>query len=171
MTSDPSAELVDLIDDNDHVLGVVTRKQMRAEVLLHRAVYIVVRSSHGHYLAHQRSFEKDVAPGWWDIAVGGVVSSGENYDDAAHRELAEEIGIAGQLIALGSGRFDHPMYRVIGRVYVIEHDGPFRFADGEVIGSAWIESEELDTALADPCRSWCPDSLSLALPLVKDLDR
>lgn len=169
-TTHPAPELVDLIDDDDNAIGVVTRKQMRAEVLLHRAVYLVVRSTAGHYLAHQRSFQKDVAPGWWDVAAGGVVSSGETYDDAAHRELAEELGVAGDLVEVGRGRFDHPLYRVMGRVYLVVHDGPFTFADGEVIDSTWIEPHLLDGALADPNRLWCPDSIGLALPFVRNLD-
>ncbi|MGZ4793813.1 MAG: NUDIX domain-containing protein, partial [Ilumatobacteraceae bacterium] len=87
-------ELVDIVDDNDMVIASVTRAEMRAKRLQHRSVGIVVLSSNGRLLIHRRSLDKDIWPGWWDIAAGGVVTAGETYEDAAQRELAEELGIA-----------------------------------------------------------------------------
>ncbi|MGZ7087697.1 MAG: NUDIX domain-containing protein, partial [Ilumatobacteraceae bacterium] len=88
-------ELVDIVDDNDMVIASVTRAEMRAKRLQHRSVGIVVLSSDGRLLIHRRSPDKDIWPGWWDIAAGGVVTAGETYEDAARRELAEELGVAG----------------------------------------------------------------------------
>ena len=70
-------ELVDIVDDDDHVIATVTRREMRAGRLLHRSVGIAVMSSDDRLLIHRRSLDKDVWPGWWDIAAGGVVLSGE----------------------------------------------------------------------------------------------
>ena len=36
---------------------------------------------------------RDVFPGYYDIAAGGVVLAGETYEAGARRELAEEVGI------------------------------------------------------------------------------
>ena len=66
---------------------------MRRHRLRHRATFVVVRCSRGHVLMHRRSDTKDLWPGRWDLAVGGVVTAGEGYDDAARRELAEEVGV------------------------------------------------------------------------------
>src|SRR5262245_32721356 len=92
---DVGDELVDIVDELDRVIAVVTRRQMRAERLRHRAVFIAVQGSDGRLLIHQRSPAKDVRPGAWDIAFGGVVATGEPYDLAALRELEEEIGVSG----------------------------------------------------------------------------
>ena len=98
-------EMVDVVDDDDRVIATVPRSRMRAEVLQHRAVSIAVFGSDGRLLVHRRADTKDVWPGMWDIAAGGVVAAGESYDEAAARELAEGLGIAGvQLVALGEGR-------------------------------------------------------------------
>ena len=78
-----ATEMVDVVDDNDRVVATVTRAQMRAERLQHRAVSIAVMSSHGQLLVHRRADTKDVWPGMWDLAAGGVVSAGEHYDAAA----------------------------------------------------------------------------------------
>jgi len=141
-------ELVDIVDENDRVIDTVTRREMRAKRLRHRAVFIAVQHSDGRLLVHQRSFDKDVRPGAWDIAFGGVVDSGETYDVAAERELAEEIGIVGVTpTPWGGGTFGDEYYELIGRCYHVVHDGPHVFADGEVIAARWVNRSELDELL------------------------
>lgn len=156
-------ELVDVVDEHDVVIETVTRRTVRADVLRHRAVYIVVTSSRGELLVHQRSFEKDVAPGWWDVAAGGVVGHGESYENAAHRELTEELGVTASLETIAAGSFDHADVHIVGRAFLARHDGPFTFTDGEIIAANWVPLAEIDTHLAEPGRTWCPDSIAIAL--------
>ena len=95
---DPPAtpvELVEHVDLRGRVIEVVTRSRMRAENLRHRSVAIIVTGSDGRLLVHRRADDKDLYPGWWDIAAGGVVGAGEDHDSAAARELAEELGVTG----------------------------------------------------------------------------
>lgn len=159
---DPGDELVDIVDADDNVIDTVTRRRMRAEVLRHRAVYIAVQSSDGRLLVHQRSFAKDVRPGAWDIAVGGVVGAGETYDDAARREMAEEIGIDDVVpVPVGGGTFGDEHYELIGRCYRVVHDGPFAFADGEVIDARWVDARGLQELLSD--HDVVADSVALLL--------
>lgn len=156
-------ELVDLVDDADGVVGVTTRAAMRRHVLLHRAVFVAVVSSAGSVLVHRRSPDKDVWPGWWDLAVGGVVASGESYDEAARRELAEELGVGGPAPEpIGRGRYDGPEVRCLARVYRVCHDGPFRFADGEVVEASFVDRAELARRLRRD--RFCPDSVELVVP-------
>lgn len=162
MSRDPGDELVDVVDEHDNVIEVVTRREMRARVLRHRAVYIAVQGSDGRLLVHQRSFAKDVRPGAWDIAVGGVVSAGESYESAAVRELAEEIGVTGVTpTPIGGGTFGDEFYELIGRCYHVVHDGPFEFADGEVIQARWVDAAELADLLRD--EDVVSDSIALLL--------
>lgn len=145
----PGDELVDIVDEHDNVVDVVTRREMRAQTLRHRAVFIAVQHSDGRLLVHQRSFAKDVRPGAWDIAVGGVVGSGEGYDTAAVRELSEEIGVTDATPRLiGGGAFGDESYELIARCYSLVHDGPFAFNDGEVIQARWVDAEGLRVLLA-----------------------
>ncbi|HWM22557.1 MAG TPA: NUDIX domain-containing protein, partial [Ilumatobacteraceae bacterium] len=126
-------ELVDIVDEHDRVVDVAPRSRIRAENLRHRSVAIAVVGSDGRLLVHRRSAGKDIWPGMWDICVGGVVASGETYDVAAGRELAEELGLDDARPRLiGAGRYEDDDVRLIGRCYRVVHDGPFRFVDGEV---------------------------------------
>src|SRR5262245_30054790 len=89
-----SEELVDVVDTDDRVVRRVSRAEMRRDNLLHRAVYLLVWNGRDELFVHRRTPTKDVYPGYYDVTVGGVVGAGESYDEAARRELAEEVGIA-----------------------------------------------------------------------------
>ena len=153
-------ELVEHVDEDGNVIAVVTRHQMRAERLRHRCVYLLVVHD-GHLLVHRRAADKDIWPGRWDVAAGGVAGAGEPWDAAARRELAEELGIAAEPFAVGEGIWQGEEAAVVGRVYVVEHPGPFRFDDGEVVEARFVGRTELDDLLA--AEPVCPDSVALAL--------
>ena len=161
-------EMVDIVDRNDRVLYQCSRAEMRKSVLRHRAVFIAVISSSGQILIHQRSMDKDLWPGWWDLAVGGVVASGETYDDAARRELDEEIGISVHLTNfLGTGSYDDADVSLVGHCYWVAHDGPFHLRDGEVTRTKWASRAELVELMATT--RFLPDSCALLLPLLTDI--
>jgi isopentenyldiphosphate isomerase len=159
-------ELVDIVDDDDNVITVATRREMRLKNLQHRSVGIAVMSTDGRLLIHRRSESKDIWPGWWDIAAGGVVTSGESYEDAARRELAEELGVVSAAIEfLGGARYVDDDLAAICRGYRVVHDGPFSFADGEVAEARWVTFDELEAMRAT--HRFLPDSIALLLPLIR----
>lgn len=159
-------ELVDVVDDDDNVIATVTRSEMRSRRLLHRSVGIAVVSTDGRLLIHRRSVDKDIWPGWWDIAAGGVVASGETYAQAAQRELAEELGITGVALEhLGHDRYVADDLAALCGLYRVVHDGPFRFDDGEVVEVRWVTFAELDAMQSD--HRFVPDSYTVLLPLLR----
>jgi isopentenyldiphosphate isomerase len=159
-------ELVDIVDDNDNVIATVTRVEMRARRLQHRSVSVAVISGDGRLLVHKRSESKDIWPGWWDIAAGGVVAAGESYDEAARRELAEELGIVDVAIEyLGAARYVDIEVAAWCRGYRVVHDGPFSFTDGEVAEIRWVTFDELDAMRSH--QRFLPDSIAVLLPLVQ----
>ena len=72
---------------------VVARGEKPAEGQYRMVVHMCFFNSEGKMLIQQRqSFKNDWA-GLWDVSVGGCSKSGETSQDAAHRELSEELGI------------------------------------------------------------------------------
>lgn len=155
-----SEELVEVVDEAGVVLDVVTRAEMRAGRLRHRCTYIVVVDLEERLVVHQRALWKDVWPGRWDVAFGGVVGVGEDWGQAALRELREEAGVEAGLQEIGGGAYDDFDVSVLGRVYLARHDGPFTFPDGEVVQADRIPLDEVERWIAG--RRLCPDSLTLA---------
>lgn len=153
-------ELVDVVDEHDRVVATVTRAHMRAGRLRHRAVGIVVLSSTGRLLVHRRADHKDVWPGLWDVAVGGVVCAGETYEAAARRELAEELGVVTHaLTPIAAASFDDDDVSEIARCFSTVHDGPFRFTDDEVAEVRWVDASGLGALRAE--QRFVPDSTAM----------
>lgn len=147
---DPADEIVLLVDDDNRPTGTAPRARMRAEGLTHRATYVFVFSSRGEVLVQRRTDVKDVYPGYYDAAAGGVVLAGESYDESAERELAEELGVRGvPLEPRFDFRFEDGRNRCWGRTYVCHSDGPFECQPEEVV-SVHFEpiARVLDGALA-----------------------
>jgi isopentenyldiphosphate isomerase len=151
-----AAEFVDVVDDDDRVVDQVTRADIRRRNLLHRAVYILVFNRDGALFVHRRTDSKDVYPGHWDVAIGGVVAAGESYDQAAVRELAEEVGVTGvALEPAGTMRYADAKTRIIGRVFTARHDGPFALQAEEIVEGAFVTVAEAERLLETA--QCCPD--------------
>lgn len=166
--TDPTNELVEEVDREGNVLRVVPRLLMRTNLLRHRSVFIAIVSSAGQLLVHQRSPFKDINPSYWDIACGGVVSAGEDWDPAAARELAEEVGVEGvELVDLGGEVYDDATSLQVARCYLVHTNGPFTFADGEVVQAHFADSNEVAELIAS--KPVCADSVALILPRIRDL--
>jgi 8-oxo-dGTP pyrophosphatase MutT (NUDIX family) len=126
-------EWVDHVDEDDQVIGRVTRRQMRAQNLLHRNIAVMCEDSGGLVYVHRRTETKDLFPGLYDVFVGGVVSAGEDYDACAQRELAEELGIEGPTPErLFMFRFESEHTRSFTAVYRVVWDGPIVHQASEV---------------------------------------
>ncbi|HEV8061929.1 MAG TPA: NUDIX domain-containing protein [Gemmataceae bacterium] len=152
-------ELVDVLDRSGRVVGVATRAEMRARHLPHRCVYILVFNSRGHLFIHQRTATKDVFPSFWDVAIGGVVSAGESFDQAAVREGAEEIGVSLAVEALFPFTFADAETICFAHVYRGQHDGPFRLQPEEIVQGCFVPPEELASRAKQ--NSFCPDGLEV----------
>lgn len=154
MTAD--RELVDVVDADDRVLRQVTRAEMRRENLLHRAVYLLVFNGRGEILVHRRTTTKDVYPDYFDVTIGGVVDAGEDYATAARRELSEEVGITGIAIEpLFDVRYADAATQLVGRAFLVRHDGPITLQPEEVVWAAFVPLAEAERIMqAERC---CPD--------------
>lgn len=151
-------EIVTIVDEANNVVGAAPRWKMRAEMLPYRATYILVFDPGGRLFLQKRTATKDIYPGCYDVAAGGVVLEGETYAQSARRELAEELGISG--VAL-QRHFDFyytdDRSRVWGRVYSCRHGGPIVLQPEEIESGAYIDiGQVLEMSTREP---FTPDGL------------
>ncbi|MFD5515472.1 NUDIX domain-containing protein [Streptomyces sp. NPDC127066] len=85
-------ELVERVDAQDRVLGVVSRRDAVREGWLHRVGVVVCRDRRDRFLVHRRAEQLSRFPGHYELGVGGAAGVGESYEQAAARELSEELG-------------------------------------------------------------------------------
>jgi 8-oxo-dGTP pyrophosphatase MutT (NUDIX family) len=155
-------EQVQIVDRQNRPAGAAARSVMRRRALTHRACYILVFNREGDLFLQKRTMSKDIYPGYWDVAAGGVVLAGESYEASAARELAEELGISGVPLTL---LFDHyyedETNRVWGRIFSCRHDGPFILQAEEVAYGRFLSMDEaLRLSLSEP---FTPDGVEILL--------
>jgi isopentenyldiphosphate isomerase len=136
-------ELLPVVDANDQVIGLESRRQIHLRGLLHRAVHVVITNTQGQIVLQKRSERKDNLPGWWDVSVGGHVGPDETYLAAAIREIGEEMGLSGTLPrwigqlapAVETGwEFIH--------VFALETNAPVRPDPSEISDIQWLTPAE-----------------------------
>lgn len=161
-------ELVEEVDRDGTVLGIVTRAEVRARGVRHRTVFIAVLDGAGdRLLVHRRADWKDVWPGAWDLAFGGICGVGEPWVEAAERELAEESGLRAAVTLVGEGTFEADGVAEVARVFTARSDDEPTCPDGEVAEVAWVPVAGLRAWVAE--RVVCPDSIALVVPHVSPL--
>lgn len=149
-------ERFDVVDAEDRVLRSERRAVVHRDQLMHRAVHVFVFNAAGQLYLQRRSWSKDSAAGKWVSSCSGHVDSGEEYDDAARRELREEIGL--QVSAGLSRVFKESPCKQTGYEFVwVYHclsEGPFALNPNEVSDGRWIELNELNAWIAQSPRDF-----------------
>lgn len=102
LSEDSGGEVFDVVDENDEVQKQATRKEVHQQGWRHRAVHIFVLNKSGQLFLQKRSPAKDRHPGKWDSSAAGHLDAGEDYRQAAERELYEELMVEAKVVA-GSG--------------------------------------------------------------------
>jgi 16S rRNA (adenine1518-N6/adenine1519-N6)-dimethyltransferase len=82
-----------VVDETDRILRYAYRSEVHGDKSSHRAVHILIFNDAGEVYLQKRARWKDRHPLQWDSSAGGHVCAGEGYNEAAHRELQEELGI------------------------------------------------------------------------------
>jgi hypothetical protein len=128
---DPGDELLDVVDEQDRVVGQATRREVRRRRLLHRFSSVLCRDPAGRLYVHRRTEDKDVYPGMYDMTAGGVFR---------HRYHGQE----------------NPSWSAL---FEVTWDGPVRPQASEIAWGAFLTPDELDARLEE--WPFCPDGLEV----------
>ncbi|NJB66791.1 isopentenyl-diphosphate delta-isomerase [Desulfobaculum xiamenense] len=142
---------VEVVDDSDNPLCVLPLTDAARQTLRHRAVLVLVYDHEGRLYLQKRSGSKSLFPGRWDLSATGHVKAHESREDAAIRELREELGIrvAGlrllhEVEACPTTGFAFVTLYSAGRV-----TGPILTNPDEISDGMYVDREELALLVRD----------------------
>ena len=163
-------EMFDIYDESGRRVGTAPRSACHGNPnLIHRTAHVVVlHPATGRMLLQKRSAAKDIQPGKWDTAVGGHLDAGESSEEAARRELAEELGFRGEvdLIHLFDGRIRNAVESEDVRVFGAKLAGPFAPQASEIDEVRFFDAAELED---ETFRARCTPNLLAELEELKKI--
>lgn len=138
---------ITFVDKDDNVIGSGTRKEALERGIIHRIVRVFLFNSKGELLIQKRSSNVP-SPDKWDQSVGGHVDEGEDYLEAAQRELEEELGVKDIPLKeinkfYSEGTIKTVRNKRFNMLYSALYDGEINFNKDEVSEIKWIGLEDL----------------------------
>jgi 16S rRNA (adenine1518-N6/adenine1519-N6)-dimethyltransferase len=121
-----------VVNESDTVIGTAPRAEVHGNNLRHRAVHIFIFNRAGEVFLQKRARWKDRHPLRWDSSASGHVDAGEEYDEAAARELQEELGVGAEFHRLAKLPASDRTGQEFIWLYRAQHEGPFQLAADEI---------------------------------------
>lgn len=149
-------EILDLVDASDKVIGQIRRAELDSLLgdgsRFVRSVDLFIIRSDGKIWVPTRTLHKKIAPGGLDYSVGGHVLSGETYEQAIIRELAEEASITVTPEELEYIATPPPFDYYISPLYVLRSDTQPALSSEHTDGQ-WLTIDELKNKLESGARA------------------
>lgn len=142
---DNPQEMFYLVDEQDTVLGSVTRAEAHADpTKIHRAVYVLVTNNENQMLFQKRSRYKDLFPSQWALSCAGHVTFGKEYRQAAEDEAYEELGIHPHLFYVTKIFLKSDQEAEQCQIYLCKIDSmPLHFNKSEIEELKWVPINEI----------------------------
>jgi isopentenyl-diphosphate delta-isomerase type 1 len=144
--SDNELELLDVVDENDNVIGQMPKSEVHAgKQILHREIGVIIFDSNNRVLLQQRSFKKKFFPGTWSVSAVGHVPAGKTPEEAAHMELSEELGFDTPLTFVEKRKYISGDHISFGFLFsgIFPQDGNMQIDQNEVEQAKFVTREEV----------------------------
>ncbi len=159
IASRASAERFPVVDENDRQISTASRLEVHENNFRHRAVHILIFNHAGEILLQKRSPWKDRHPLLWDSSAAGHVEANEDYEEAAGRELMEELGVSARLDRIGKLPASEKTGQEFIMVYRGECDRPFAFPCEEISAVEFFPTEIVERWVANKPEDFAPGFL------------
>ncbi len=144
-------EYLDLVDENDNVIGKEDRNIIYENNMKNfRVINIMIMNSENKIIVPKRSDNRRLFPNCYDCSVGGHVSSGESYEEAAYRELEEELGIKNvKLEQIGYFKPSDIDTSCFSKMYKLVYDGDLNYDKDGIQEIFYMNKEEIRKLISE----------------------
>jgi isopentenyldiphosphate isomerase len=140
-------EYVDVVDEDDMVIGTASREDVLKKKLRNRVSQVLVFDRQRNALLQKRVASKKIDPNAWDFGMAETVMAGESYEAAAVRGMGEELGVFTTekfLTHLFDFHFDDSSKKRIYRVFSLTISNPkITPQESEISEIKWIPKTEM----------------------------
>lgn len=144
----PAVEMLPVVEPSGLVTAQASRAWCHRARLLHPTVHLHLEDRFGRIYLQKRSARKKLLPGYWDTAVGGHVSYGEDIAEALYREAGEELGLtAFNPVFLTRYVYENEAERELVHVFAAIGSFDLHPHNDEVEEGKWWEPQEIDLYL------------------------
>lgn len=115
-----------------------------------RSAIVLIFNTQGELALQLRAANDDSFPSHWDFAAGGGIDEGENEQEAAERELREELGVEAKTEFIAYKKYTYPAWKpgvmreVELWIYEAQYDGPFTPDPNEVEKAGFFNLDEIE---------------------------
>ncbi|MEL7638033.1 MAG: NUDIX domain-containing protein [Solidesulfovibrio sp.] len=147
----PPPELVDIVDAADRRLLVMPLAEAHRQGLFHRSVMVLVYNDQGKLYLQKRGPQKSLYPNRFDLSATGHVRAGEARQEAAARELQEELGLAAASLTWLDAvpASEETAYEFVTLFSAGRPGQPPRPNPDEVAGGVFVDAAELAALVRD----------------------
>ena len=137
------SEIIDVVNEQDEVIGRADKDGIHHKRLLHRAVHIWIINSSGKLFCRQRSSKKQIYPGYYSTSVGAHVISGQTYNQTAKQSLQKDLGINCKLEMIGKARVHDQWENEISVTYIGYSDDTFNLNPKQIEDGKFLTVKEI----------------------------
>ena|SRR3989344_5500301 len=145
-------EYLDVVNDDDIVVGKALRKDIYENKHRHRIVHVLIFNDREELALALRSSKARYCPLHWVTSAGGHVQSGESYEEGALRELGEELGIKAELKFAFKDNFDNMDGRNLKKylvTFTAAANGPFNINPDEAEKVKFFNIDKIKKMIKD----------------------
>jgi len=150
-----------IVDENDEVIGSEDKEIAFQKGLIRRIVRTFVFNSMGELFLQRRSSNKDTYPNTWDQSAGGHVDEGETYEEAARRELKEELGVNTHTLEritkfYKEQEFKRMILKEFSTLFTTVFNGDIMPNKKELSGGKWFDLKRVEKMLKENPKEFPP---------------
>jgi 8-oxo-dGTP pyrophosphatase MutT (NUDIX family) len=148
MSNVSDGELLDIVNENDEVIGTILRSNydelVEKKLGYIRAVEMFIQNDEGKLWVPTRTADQKIAPNGLDYSMGGHVESGEDYAESALREIEEELNLTIDPEKLEFvTKFRPSLIPYFRSFYIYRSNETPEYNPNDFVGAEWLTPEEI----------------------------
>jgi len=149
---------IDIVNEKDEVIGKELKSKKPELGFISRVVAIFVQDSNRKIIVCKRGSHKKIDANKYDLSAFGNVDSGENYEQAAARELKEETGLVCHVRMLDKfyqeNEHNGKKFKIFCGVFLANSDEEPKL-NHEIVSFRKIAIEDIEKEMNDNPNTFC----------------